>query len=425
MIRAIFHIAETFFILVCRGLLRFRLRKISIPSSSAKIFAIVSYYLPPAWSGGAIVLSRILSRVPTGTYCLVSRLAYSRREEDDFIPKLPATYHHVPGSLFLPSSRHGLGQWMTILSKIGQRAYSLARILEAEKVQTVVATTGDLVEVPAAFVAARAIRARFVLYVFDDFVTQWWQFPAAEQMARCFEKYIVEKKAGLVVPNEHMASELESRYGSECVIVRNPTAAPVSNASWAYRRIDGSKPISLLYTGAVYAVNESTVKSVLRGVQGLQQTQVRLVLYTAQTGFLDKGDDAHERLELNEHVPPYEIARIQEDADILLLPFTFDPKARTLIATSGTAKLADYLASGRPVFAVAPADTFIVDYLVSNNCGFVCTSDRPEDISVVLKAIYEDQERCALICTNARRCAARDFSPDDAAAAFMEAVGAV
>ena len=152
------------FVILSRFALYVRSRRGRLGAADdAREFAIVSYALPPTWSGAAIVLGRILSRVPARNYCLISRIDYRQQSGDEFIPRLPATYHHIPGDMYLPISEGFLRAWMLVLSKIGTRALRIAEIISAERVRTVVATTGDIVEVAASFVAARITGSRFVL----------------------------------------------------------------------------------------------------------------------------------------------------------------------------------------------------------------------------------------------------------------------
>ena len=219
-----------------------------------------------------------------------------------------------------------------------------------------------------------------------------------------------------------MARELKVRHGVECFVVRNPTAEYLDLPDRTFRPMDRSKPVALLYTGAVYAVNQDTVENVLHGVESIDDPQIRLVLYTAQSELFDDSTFSRAHLDVREHVPPREIEKVQQDADILLLPFTFHANAEPLIRTSGTAKLADYLASGRPLLAIAPSGSLLVDYLTRNDCGFVCTGNEPARIAARLREIVNDQDRCAEVCANALRCAVRDFSPGAASAAFQNAV---
>jgi len=73
-------------------------RRLAISTSSAgswlnmttSRFAVCTRFVPPLWSGQAVVLGRLLAGFPTHTYCLVSLPLYPGKPEHDFTDALPA-----------------------------------------------------------------------------------------------------------------------------------------------------------------------------------------------------------------------------------------------------------------------------------------------------------------------------------------------
>ena len=65
-------------------------------SATLKKIAVVSHILPPSQSGQAMVLYRLLSRLPAESYHLLSRTDYSDQDgHESAFPPLPGAYHHL------------------------------------------------------------------------------------------------------------------------------------------------------------------------------------------------------------------------------------------------------------------------------------------------------------------------------------------
>jgi hypothetical protein len=62
-----------------------------------------------------------------------------------------------------------MGNWL----RTYQRARQIFRILKKERSEAVVACTGDLYDLPAAFLASRRAGLRYYIYLFDDYFYQW------------------------------------------------------------------------------------------------------------------------------------------------------------------------------------------------------------------------------------------------------------
>jgi glycosyltransferase involved in cell wall biosynthesis len=387
-------------------------------------FAMVSYYLPPMWSGGAVVLGRLLQDVNGNDYCLLSRFEHGAGDSESFIERLPAPYHHVAGNLFMPGSSSRNAVILRAGFQIFVRSWKLARILKRERAACVVATTGDLVEVPAAFIAARLAGARYFVYLFDDFISQWWADERALWLARRLERLIFPRADGLIAPNEFMAREIHERYGRTTHIVRNPCSddslfEPLTEAdTGAIERFE------IIFTGAAYHVNLDAIELLIDAIERVDDCDIRLVLYTAQADALRGSSIDRERVVLRGHIPPPDVARTQASAGALLIPFTFDERAATLVRTSATAKLADYLASGRPVLALGPGDSYVAEYLRAHDCGYVADRNDPDMVAAVLRELVHDVRHRVEVSNNAIARARIDFDRVSAQDAFLDAIGA-
>jgi len=393
------------------------------PGGKEKKFAVVSSYLPPLWSGGAVVLGRILEGIDPDDYILVSRCNFFGSEgKAEFINKLPARYHIIQGEMRLPGGVSRPERWKHMAVAL-YRGCRIATRLHREKCGAVVATT-DLLETLAAYFAARAAGVPFYLYVFDDYVYQWWSSPAAKALAEKLEPFMMANTQGVIVPNEFMAAEMFRRHRVYSHIVRNPRmAGSVSSRDLPFPA-DGME-IKIVFTGAVYQLNFSAFRSIIAAMELLEPVNIRLHLYTAQPRELLEANGLRgDKVEYHFHVPPREAAQAQEKADILVLPFTFDSRAAHFVSTSATGKLADYLAGGRPIVALTPDDAWLAWYLNRYQCGLSVPSEDPSQIAKALERIIKDEALRSMMRMNALERARADFDPVKARESFLGALEA-
>ncbi len=146
------------------------------------------------------------------------------RHENDFIGALPGKYYDLPPEKRLPIGRvSDCVRYLNLVWGILQRGTAIARALKHDSVDTLIACTGDQIDPPAAFLAARILRCRYFMYFFDDFTEQWWADPAIQKVIRRIERVLALRADGLISPNEYMQQELLKRYQKPSFVVRNPT----------------------------------------------------------------------------------------------------------------------------------------------------------------------------------------------------------
>jgi len=397
-----------------------------------KAFALVSSYLPPQWSGGAVIIERVLGRLNPDLYCLISQNNYES-VSNEYINRLPAKYHKIPDIRWMPSQNtiSFIGksiEYLQLHFYAMYRASFIARILQEEGCSVVIGTTGDLVGVLANYYAARLARIDLYLYYFDDYVTQWWADKSWENLAFRAEKFLVPNVKGFIVPNEFMRDELIKRHGETLInayIVHNPSSASIEvSGNQVDNDANKKNEVQILFTGAIYHVNYDTFRILVQVIERLNDLPVRLHLYTAQPiETLEKEGIKGECVVFHRHVPPAEAGEVQKRADILLLPFTFHPDALDLVRTSATAKLSDYLVTGKPILAISPPDTYVDWYLKQYECGVVVNSENTVEIEYAILRIVQDKKLRERLMSNAHARAKIDFDILVSQEEFLAAIG--
>lgn len=334
---------------------------------SDKKFAILSHILPPAWSGQAIVLYRLLQGVPSEEYCLIT----AGQERGNATHTLPARLWQLDKSLKAWEYLAALsGPWATrvVAGQVERRARLIERILRENDIALLVACSGDLLDIPAGAIAAKRAGVAFVPYLFDDYHYQWtgWQRKVAEKL----EQEALSGVAGVIVPNEFLAEEYKRRYGLACQVVRNPILPQASLVKNNQCPAAGGRK-RIIYTGSVYHAHYDAFRNLVQALETAPNL-AELHLYTAQSPEeLARHGIGGPHVLICGHVSQEESLKVQQEADILFLPLAFSSTIPEVLRTSAPGKMGEYLASGTPILVHAPADSFLSWFFRKYRCGEV------------------------------------------------------
>jgi glycosyltransferase involved in cell wall biosynthesis len=308
-----------------------------------------------------------------------------------------------------------------------RRATEIVRHLRKNPVGMVVGCSGNPFDLPASYLAARWLRRPFVAYLFDDPVYQW-QPGIYRGFARFWERVWGRGAKLLIVPNEFAANDIRRRLPQADIrIVRNPVTA---DAFVAYSRSAGcsdqtaDRPVRLLYTGSVYSAQASAFRNLISALEVLGG-RFQLDVYTAQSmAELIAAGLVGSNVQYHPQVSQSAALELQRSADILFLPLAFDAPIPEVIRSSAPAKLAEYLAAGRPILVHAPADSFVSEFFQRTGAGVVVDCPNPALLTEALRNITSDAALRDRLVANARR-VAPEFHVDKACAAFWSALSSI
>jgi len=382
--------------------------------------AIVSHVLPPTWSGQSMILARLLEAFDPDDYVLI-RTMNLPIDEDAYVPPLPARTYHLPEAFVsIPGRwRQHAATARNLVATLRVRSRGIAEIVRKERCTAVVAcTAGDMLDVPAGYLAARRTGMRFIPYYFDHWSQQSQLGPGRRRFAERVEGRLVARADPVIAPNEHLARELEDAYDARVRIVRNgcdvgPEPDPVSG-------VQGEAAI--VYTGAVYAANHDTFRHLLDAIS-VAKVDARVDVYTAQSVDELAAAGIAGPLEVHPHRPGAEMPDVQRSADVLFLPLAFESPFPSLIRTSTPGKMGEYLAAGRPILAHAPPDSFVAEYFREHGCGVLVDHPDPAALAEALEEIVGDGELRRRVAAAARERALADYDIERAREAFGSIVG--
>lgn len=358
--------------------------------------AFVTPVAPPHDSGQAIVIGRLLEGFDPDTWEVLSTL---RPEEE--VPGLPLLARKPRRIPRLPLRFH---PWAALLVRTFHVAAALLRV----RARAVVGMSGRLLELPSAWLAARLLRLPFFAWCVDDWLLQSVLDPG-RRLAAALEPRILRSARAVMVSCPLLAEDLERRHGVRPVWVPNPwydgPAAP-----------SNGRPHRLVFTGQVYAAHLDALQNTLRALDLLDRPGLRLDVFS---GWVAPGALEGPRVEVHEHRPFAGIARVHEEADVLLLALAFRSPYPELIRASCPTKLSDYLRSGRPILVHAPEGSFTARYCRERGCGLVVDRDDPAALAEALARLLDDPELAGRLAARARECAA-EFAPERSRKTMLE-----
>lgn len=398
--------------------------------SRKKNFALISHKVPPAGTGQSLVIYRMLRELDPNSYCLVSTERHEAGEPSEGPSKmLPCRYYYLPPPFKLNRGyRFGLQQLregVNIRLAIRQHSRGIVRIVRQERCDAVVACTGDVTILPAAYRASRAAGVPFYAYVFDHYSYREWDDPVAAFWARRLEPRLIKGAAGVIVPNEILRDDLRERFGVEATVIHNSfDIEPYeTNALAATNNYSPPGEVKIVYTGAVYEAHFGAFRNLMDAIRKLRRPHIRLHLYTNQPDETLERENIRGPIVHHQEQSMTEMPRIQMEADILFLPLAFDSPYPDLVRTSATTKLGEYLATGRPILVHAPRDSFVAWYFRKHDCGVVVDDDDPVRLAEAIELILNDAQLCRRLIANAFERARTDFSISASRAAFARLLG--
>lgn len=381
---------------------------------AAMKFALVSLGLPPSQSGQSLVLYHLLKDIRPDQYALITQKNFHLYgSQGNGSSHLSGTYHYINpdyqvirGLLRLASTAGSMGILDALLK---MRVRQLSRIIRREQPEAIVACTGDLFDPPAAYEVSRSLDIPYILYAFDHYSHQWAP-PLLHAFAQKHEERLIPGAAAVVVPNEFLCRDYRRRYGVEATVLHNPCDLSRYPVEPEPERSGEEREITILYTGAIYEAHYDAFRNLIRALDILDRSEIRLHIYTPQSeSNLKAHNISGKYVVYHKNQPIFMMPGIQQRADILFLPLAFDSPYPEIVKTASPGKIGELLAAKRPVLVHAPADSFVSWYFKRHSCGQVVDENDPVKLAAGIEALVDDQELRQSLSAAAYDRAKKDF----------------
>jgi glycosyltransferase involved in cell wall biosynthesis len=415
--------------LLTRFVGRLRVRKHDAKRRSMRRLAVVSNGPLVEGAGYPTPLARLLGQVPSSRYCIIWHDPTDGPTEP---PGLVGRHYRLASSdipsrfgLFVPGS---VGPLLGCALRVFERAARIARIARREQATAILACSGNLWNLPAGYLASSFLRLPFYAYMLDDFREQWPRehfrppYQLLSRLASAAERMVVRRATHTIAANDSLSATYWRRYRASCAVIRNAVDIP-SDAPLQSPMIGHDGTVSIVFTGVLYEAQHDAFRNLLEAIALLPDSRITVNLYTsAPFGPLERLNIRGSVVVYHGRVTPVEAIAAQRRADILFLPLAFESPYERLIRTASPGKMAEYLASGRPILAHAPPASFVSDYFRRNACGLLVDRSDAVLVADAIRTLIEDPDLGHRLSERALECALRDFNLTEARKQFISVV---
>jgi hypothetical protein len=351
---------------------------------------------PPTPGGTPVVLERLLTDLPGVRLEVVTDRALRRRVRAGRGRILPGRYRYFwkwPGwGGSLRAGRIAAAAIDLLLAVVaGLRA---ARWARRDGVRWIMSVTDEGFSPIAGAVAARAARLPHVIMVFDLWEENAYS-DVQRAVARRLEGPIFRSAAKVVGYCEEIVDYLDTKHGADATFIRTPGPPPPR---------DGSA--ELLMAGAIYWVQEESVKRVLRVAPRVPGLRTVMIADAAQLALAGVHADAVEA-----PMDPHAYRKRIERADILCLGLSFETAHQQVVLTGTPARLPDFLATARPVVIHAPPDSHVARYCRREGLAEVVDVPDEAALEAALRRVLEDRDEALARAARAREHVKRVHDP--------------
>lgn len=276
-------------------------------------------------------------------------------------------------------------------------------IVKRNGIENILATTYGGFEV-AAFLIHKIARKPLFIYLFDIYeesqLTGWGLFKA-----RVMEPRLMYAAKRVFVMSEFLAEHIKMKYGIEAIFL--PHAI---DSSFKYNPIEekpasASKPFKVVYTGMVYEVQIEGILNMVKVVNSMKDGDVIFKVYSPQSGETLERKGIKGRNVFHGFVNSEDIPSVQQEADALLISFSFNSPYPLVIKTASPGKVAEYLAAGRPIIVYAPSDSYISYYARTKGFGLVVDKPGTAELKEAVIRLMNDNDLRLKLVSNARKVA--------------------
>ncbi|HJR77235.1 MAG TPA: hypothetical protein VJ805_09685 [Nitrospiraceae bacterium] len=249
-----------------------------------------------------------------------------------------------------------------------------------------------------------------VVHMMDDWPAivyqRGWLAPIVGPVLRHELKRVLAMATARLAICEPMCRQYERRYGYKFLAFQNALDTerwlPYSRTAWK-----ANEPFVVRYVGSIVrGAQEQSLLDVARAVAELSAagTAIRLEIHAPrhESSYLRACKIPDHILCLKGPPDPATIAQLLAGADLLVLPYNFDPHSARYIRLSLPTKAPAYMMSGTPVLVYAPADVATADYARREGWGYVVCCAGTADVAAALRLLIDDETLRARLGRRAR-----------------------
>lgn len=392
-----------------------------MPNSPASSFVVVSGYFPPIVGGSSTVINNLLAAFKPERFAVISQTPDSldgiHRSE---VPvEVRVRRLGVPSSILKVPYGFQIARWLRFAIVPFIEKAILEEVLRLNAGH-IIAVYPSWPFVVAAYRASKKARLPLSTYYMD--VT-----PEAAKLGMPdrfvvshYEQRILGEAAQRLVLSEALKEDFQHRLGLPSTVI--PHSIDLAASEGVPFRPSSSHRL-IVHTGVIEHLQEEGLKRIASVIVQHPQWNARLVLCspTSKADLIGRGLDLPgvEIVSLS----TLEVLSLQRSADLLVAVLPFQGEIQAFQRTAFPTKVVEYMASGVPILAHAPTDSFFANHVRKNGYAMLADSSDSASLAQAIGRALEDAPLRNDLLENARLTVAKEFSVASAAARFAQAVG--
>lgn len=214
-----------------------------------------------------------------------------------------------------------------------------------------------------------------------DYIHRFWTRQFVGPLARSSKRMFV------IVDREKV--DTDERFGTDSVILTK--SIDFTGKTFIPKKLNN--PLRLIYTGSLIIGRDRTLCAVADAVNAINQNGIKaeLLIYS-QT---EPTDEVLSHIHTGAShfcglVPHQEIARIQQEADVVVFAEGLEGKEANVAKLSFSTKITDYISAGKCVLAIGKADIAPIDYFQRNDAALI--AHNVDEIKTVVERIVNNPD---------------------------------
>lgn len=363
-----------------------------------KKLLILSSWSPPK-IGGPQNLYSLLKDIDAKDYCFLTSVD-NFNENVKGGPSLDCQYYFFD-SINKKVTNNIITKTIYKIKKICHTIILGKNIVKREKINLLIAISDGGFSFLTTIIISILTKRPYILFLFDIYKGN--NIAQNKFFTKTLESIAFKKATKIIVTNEGTKRYYENIYQEikDIEIINNSIVfEPYSNLSPNTNKENGN--INLVFTGNIYWPQESAVEDVLQLVKNNNNLKIDFTIYCPNPPTRIVSEYKNTPNIKICSAPQAEMPRIQNEADILLLPLSWDTPSPKVIETATPGKLTDYLISGKPILIYAPDYAYITEYGNKFNFAAVVNKRSEEALIEAINKITNNQDYRDNLVNNAK-----------------------
>lgn len=288
------------------------------------------------------------------------------------------------------------------------------RIIRTERYTLLLGTADKGDGLLLMFVLSILSRTPYVLYFLDLY--RWNHFGGIRvTVAHFFEPVLFRCARAIFVMGDGHKRFYERKYGNrfKYTVIRNCSLDVGPHTSLPRTE----KPYVILYGGGIYWAQERAVRNLIRAVTDID-LPVELWLYTPRELKRFEAEHKDNPRIVFRSASQEAMADIQDDANILFLPLSFNTPSPEVIEMATPGKTVEYLVAERPILVHAPPYAFLTQYAKEKGFAHVVDTEDSNELQDGIRKILLDSSYAKELVSHARTLYRDEYNLNANAEAF-------